>query len=75
MTGSGQLSSSGSGSYGPSPGQGRGAGSGAQAQEVSSRVWEVLQEGLQPYMQWELQQGLGDLWTKVCPSSMFPTAN
>ena len=35
------------------------------AQELSERVWGVLVEGLQPFMQWELQSGMGDFWEQV----------
>ena len=35
------------------------------SQELSERVWGLLVEGLQPYMQWELQSGMGDLWDQV----------
>lgn len=35
------------------------------AQELSEKVWGVLVEGLQPFMQWELQSGMGDYWEQV----------
>ena len=35
------------------------------AQELSEKVWGVLLEGLQPFMQWELQSGMGDFWQQV----------
>ena len=35
------------------------------AQELSEKVWGVLLEGLQPFMQWELQSGMGDFWEQV----------
>lgn len=35
------------------------------AQELSEKVWGVLVEGLQPFMQWELQSGMGDFWEQV----------
>jgi len=39
------------------------------AQELSDKLWQVLMEGVQPFMQWELQSGMGDFWEQVCPSS------
>lgn len=36
-------------------------------QELSEQVWGVLQEGLQPFMHWELQSGMGDFWEQVLP--------
>lgn len=38
---------------------------GDSAQELSEKVWGLLVEGLQPFMQWELQSGMGDLWEQV----------
>ena len=35
------------------------------AQELSEKVWGLLVEGLQPFMQWELQSGMGDFWEQV----------
>lgn len=28
-------------------------------------MWGVLVEGLQPFLQWELQSGMGDFWEQV----------
>ena len=36
------------------------------AQELSEKLWQVLVEGVQPFMQWELQSGMGDFWEQVC---------
>lgn len=36
------------------------------AQELSDRMWQVVVEGLQPFMRWELQAGMGDFWEQVC---------
>lgn len=36
-------------------------------QELSEQVWGVLLEGLQPFMHWELQSGMGDFWEQVFP--------
>jgi len=36
------------------------------AQELSEKLWQVLIEGVQPFMQWELQSGMGDFWEQVC---------
>ena len=39
-------------------------------QELSEQVWGVLLEGLQPFMHWELQSGMGDFWEQVSPPSL-----
>lgn len=36
------------------------------AQELSEKLWQALMEGVQPFMQWELQSGMGDFWEQVC---------
>ena len=36
------------------------------AQELSEKLWQLLIEGVQPFMQWELQSGMGDFWEQVC---------
>lgn len=40
------------------------------AQELSDKLWQVLMEGVQPFMQWELQSGMGDFWEQVCHQVM-----
>ncbi len=42
------------------------------AQELSEKVWQVVVEGVQPFMQWELQSGMGDFWEQVCPLCSLP---
>ena len=33
--------------------------------DLGVRVWQILTDGLQPFMQWDLQSSLGDLWKEV----------
>ena len=57
---SGQDSPAGGSTAGFSP------SAGASAEELAERAWGLLVEGLQPYMCWELQAGMGDFWEQVC---------
>lgn len=52
---------------------GASSGSTEDAQELTDRLWQVLVEGVQPFMQWELQSGMGDFWEQVCPQQLAST--
>ena len=51
------------------------SGSMDTAQELSEKLWGLLVDGLQPFMQWELQSGMGDLWDQVAPMLCLSTSH
>ena len=40
-----------------------------EVRDLGVRVWQILTDGLQPFMQWDLQSSLGDLWKEVSSCS------